>query len=86
MGRTNPTYRDLVRATESQWSDYRRALRRADQPYFDQLFEHARAHADAGGFLNHQFVELPMLVSVALEQQKELDALRERVSDLEEES
>ncbi|MFC6733870.1 MULTISPECIES: hypothetical protein [unclassified Haladaptatus] len=86
MGRTNPTYRDLVRGTETRWQDYRRALRRDDQPHFDRLFEHARAHADAGGFLNHQFVELPILLSIALEQEKELARLRERLDQLTEES
>lgn len=59
MGRTNPTYRDALRAMESRWEDYRRALRRADQQVFDRLFEAARVHADASGLQNHQFVEIP---------------------------
>ncbi|QCJ47233.1 hypothetical protein [Haloprofundus sp. MHR1] len=80
MGRTNPTYRDMVRATENRWSDYRRALRHGDQPYFDQLFEHARAHADAGGYLNHQFVEIPILLSIALEQEKRIASLEKRMA------
>lgn len=85
MGRTNPTYRDLVRATEERWSDYRRALRCGDQPHFDRLFEHARGHADAAGYLNHQSVEIPILVSIVLEQQKELAELRDRLDRREEE-
>ena len=80
MGRTNPTYRDQIRGTEERWSAYRRALRHADQPAFDQLFEHARAHADAAGYLNHQSVEISILVSILLEHQKELDAVRDRLS------
>ncbi len=69
----------MVRATESRWSDYRRALRHGDQPYFDQLFEHARAHADAGGYLNHQSVEIPILFSIALEQEKRITSLENRM-------
>ncbi len=57
MGRTNTTYRDLLRAMESRWQEYRRALRHADQAIFDRLFEYARAHADASGVQNHQLVE-----------------------------
>lgn len=83
MGRTNATYRDLLRAVESRWSDYRRALRREDQAAFDRLFEHARAHADAGGLQNHQRVEVTVLVSVVLEQQKRIDDLEDRLDHLE---
>lgn len=80
MGRTNPTYRDSIRGVEAQWQPYRRALRQSDQSHFDRLFEHARAHADASGYLNHQLVEVPLLVSVVLEQERRLCEL-ERVVD-----
>ena len=49
MGRMNPTYRDALRAIEERWADFRRALRRRDQPRFGRLFEYAREHADASG-------------------------------------
>ncbi len=68
---------------ESRWDDYRRALRHADQEVFDRLFEHARTHADASGLQNHQFVEIPALVSIALEQQKRIDDLEDRLDHLE---
>ncbi|ODR83382.1 hypothetical protein BG842_09695 [Haladaptatus sp. W1] len=83
MGRTNPTYRDALRTMESRWKHYRRALRHADQEVFDRLFEHARAHADASGFQNDQFVEIPALVSMLLEQQKHIDDLEDRLDHLE---
>ncbi len=31
------------------WQKFRRALRKEDQQIFDQLFEKARLHAEAGG-------------------------------------
>lgn len=68
---------------EDQWSSYRRALRRADKDDFDTLFEHARAHADASGYLNHSTVEIPILLSIALEHQKQLTELESRLEDLE---
>lgn len=83
MGRTNPTYRDVIRGLEDNWSQYRRALRRVDRPYFDRLFEHARAHADAAGYLNHEDAETTLLVAVVLEQEKEIQDLHERVQALE---
>ncbi len=60
---------------ETNWSDYRRALRRHDQPHFDALFEHARAHADAAGYLNHRSTAIPVLVSIMLEQEKRISEL-----------
>lgn len=75
MGRTNPTYRDTLRGLEERWTPYRRALRRRDQPHFDRLFEHGRAHADAAGQLNHAEPLFPLLVSIVLEQERRLAAL-----------
>ena len=83
MGRTNPTYRDALRAIEERWAEFRRALRRRDQPHFDRLFEYAREHADASGLLNHQNPLLPALFSIDLEQEVRLDDHEERLSQLE---
>jgi hypothetical protein len=83
MGRTNPTYRDALRAIEDRWADFRRALRHRDQPHFDQLFEYAREHADASGLLNHQNPFVPALFSIDLEQEARLDTHEERIEELE---
>ncbi|PHQ46228.1 hypothetical protein DJ68_08490 [Halorubrum sp. C3] len=83
MGRTNPTYRDALRAIEDRWAEFRRALRRRDQPRFDQLFEYAREHADASGLLNHQNPLLPALLSIDLEQEATLEDHEERLEALE---
>ncbi|MBX0324781.1 hypothetical protein EGH21_17280 [Halomicroarcula sp. F13] len=85
MGRTNPTYRDAIRAIEERWAEFRRALRRRDQPRFDRLFEYAREHADASGLLNHQNPLLPALLSIDLEQEARLDDHEERLEELENE-
>jgi hypothetical protein len=83
MGRTNPTYRDALRAIEERWTEFRRALRRRDQPHFDQLFKYAHEHADASGLLNHQTPFLPALFSIDLEQEARLDDHEERLEELE---
>lgn len=85
MGRTNPTYRDVLRALDNQWSDYRRGLRREDQQRFDRLFAYIRAHADASGYLNHTEPFYPALVSIDLEQETRLDELESRLEQLEDE-
>lgn len=73
----------MIRSLEDRWQQYRRALRRDDRHQFDRLFEHGRTHADAARYLNHQEPEMTLLVSIALEQEKELQDLHERVEALE---
>jgi hypothetical protein len=73
----------VLEAVQSRWSDYRRALRRHDQPHFDRLFEYADAHADAAGYLNADDPMQPILFSMLLEQQKRLAEQRERLELIE---
>ncbi|WP_135855193.1 hypothetical protein [Halorussus salinus] len=75
MGRTNPTFRDLLTSLEDDWQDYRRALRRPDQDRFDRLWEEARQHADAGGYLNHQNPMVVVLFSMLLAQERRIEDL-----------
>jgi len=83
MGRTNPTYRDALRAIRDRWDDFRRALRNRDQPRFDQLFAYAREHADASGLLNHENPLLPALFSIDLEQEARLEEHEKRLDEIE---
>ena len=83
MGRTNPTYRDVLRNLEDDWQEYRRALRRQDQQHFDHLFEHARGYADAAGYLNHPQPMILVLISIALAHEQQLSDLAERVDAIE---
>ena len=83
MSPSSTAYRDLLRAMESRWTPYRSGLRRSDQQVLDRLFEFARAHADASGLQNPQLVEIPALISMLLEQQKQIDDLEDRLDHLE---
>jgi len=83
MGRTNPTYRDTLRGIEDRWRPYRQTLRRRNQPRFDQLFVYARDHADAAGMLNHDDRFAPLLMSIAIEQERRIDKLENRITELE---
>ena len=81
MGRTNPTFRDFLDGYEDEWSPYRRGLRRRYKPHFDRLFERARGHADAAGYMNAADPKIAFLVSVLLAQEVELRELREQLAD-----
>ena len=75
MGRTVSTFRQLVDDAIARWAKFRRALRREDQEYFDRLFRRVRSYTQAA---TYQASDNPMeaiLLSIALDQEKRLDAL-----------
>lgn len=84
MGRTNPTYRECVQRFEERCGPMRRGLRRQYKTDFDRLFDRARRHADAAGYLNSTDPELAILVSVLLAHEHEIRRLRERDTEREE--
>jgi hypothetical protein len=75
MGRTVPTFRQLVDDAIARWAKFRRALRREDQEYFDRLFRRVRSYTQAA---TYQASDNPMeaiLLSIALDHEKRMDAL-----------
>ena len=75
MGRTVPTFRQLVDDAIARWAKFRRALRREDQEYFDRLFRRVRSYTQAA---TYQASDNPMeaiLLSIALDHEKRLAAL-----------
>jgi hypothetical protein len=75
MGRTVPTFRQLIDDAIARWAKFRRALRREDQKYFDRLFRRVRSYTQAA---TYQASDNPMeaiLLSIALDHEKRLDAL-----------
>ncbi len=79
MGRTNPTYRDAIRALEAEWEPMGTALRREYQADFDRLFDRARTFADAAGYANPPEPERAFLLSLLLAHEVELRRLREEL-------
>lgn len=76
MGRTNPTYRDLLTRYEEALGAYRRGLRAEDQAHFDRLFDRARQHGDAATYQNAADPETLVLLSMLLAHERELHAGR----------
>jgi len=75
MGRTIPTFRQLIDDAIARWAKFRRALRREDQEYFDRLFRRVRSYTQAA---TYQASDNPMeaiLLSIALDHEKRLDAI-----------
>ena len=81
MGRTNPTFRSVLEEHVRRWRRFRRALRHEDKTHFDSLVTKARRHADAAGHANDRIPETAILLSILLEQEKELAELRAAVDE-----
>lgn len=83
MGRTNPTFRDLLDNFETTWQPYCRALRGQHQDDFEQLLEDARQFADAAGIQNPVNPQDAILISMILAlavRQRELEARLEQLT------
>ena len=79
MGRTLPTFTNLVQREAERWAKFRRALRREDQEAFDALIGAARYHAAAGAYASDALPFEVMVVAMLVAQQRELDVLRRRL-------
>ena len=86
MGRTLPTFNLWLGQEIESWRPYRRALRREDQESFDRLFSFAKLHM-AEAAQSSRLVPFDALVmSVLLEQQKEIQRLRNALTKTEAEA
>jgi hypothetical protein len=78
MGRTVPTFTQLLHAEMSSLAKYRRALRREDQEVFDDLFTHARQHVAESAYASHLSPFEVMLLSTLLELGKKVRRLEHK--------
>jgi hypothetical protein len=78
MGRTVPTYRMASESLFQSWSDYRRALPQEDREAFDRLSDKVRMHASACSVAAFLDPLEGALLSILLEQEKELERLRKK--------
>ena len=85
MGKTNPTFRTVLdRFENEEWNQYRRMLRRRDQPLYDELWKKARNHADATNAANPRPMD-GALFSMLIDQQREINELQEELKQVREE-
>ena len=82
MGRTLVTITQLLNETEANLSAFRRTLRRSDQYVFDGLFAAARRHIAAIGQAESLLPFESALLTMLLEQSKEIAVLEQKVEEL----
>jgi hypothetical protein len=83
MGRTIPTFRQMIESFGREWAEFRRGLRKEDQELFDALLNHARRRSAAGHNFAHAISFEPIVISILLEHEKQLYELKKEKSDIE---
>ncbi|MFX1297961.1 MAG: hypothetical protein ACFFD2_24320 [Promethearchaeota archaeon] len=83
MGRTVPSFRPALEHEIESWKDFKRALRPDEQKIFDKLMNFARIHSDAGSMSARPMLSEVLFISFAVEQEKKIEMLEEKVNELE---
>ena len=79
MGRTVPTFTNLIDAELSSWSKFRRGLRKEDQEAFDEIFRAAKLHLAENFYAMRAVPFESMMMSILIEQQKAIRKLEKEV-------
>jgi len=82
MGNVTPTITDILHREEASLAKFRRALRREDQVVFDDLFVAAYKHRAAASYAGHLLPFETFLLSMQIEDHKEVMYLRREVESL----
>ncbi len=83
MGRTVPTFTNIIDQEAESWSKFRRGLRKEDQEVFDELFRAAKLHLAENFYAMRTVPFESIIMSIALEQAKRLKELERRIGQLE---
>ena len=75
MGRTVPTFRNMIEIFGLEWSNFKRALRYDDKKTFDDLLNHARKHGAAGTNMTNPNPFEPIVISILIEHEKSIKKL-----------
>ena len=84
MGRTVPTFTNIIDTELASWSKYRRGLHKKDQEVFDDIFRAAKKHLAENFYAMRTIPFESIMMSIILEQGKVIHEMRERVRRLEE--
>jgi hypothetical protein len=83
MGRTVPTFTNIIDSELATWSKYRRGLRKEDQGVFDDIFRAAKLHLAENFYAMRTVPFESIMMSIAVEQRKLINKLQDRIVRLE---
>ncbi len=76
MGRTVLSFNQKILSIESEWSKFRRALRKEDQELLDDLFGFAKYHSAHSSYFSTPNPMEPVLMAMLIEILKEVRRLK----------
>ena len=79
MERTDLPFSHVLEHEIQEWKKFRRALRKEDQQFLDQLFEKAMLHVEAGVSVSRPWPFETILISILLEHEKALAELKSKL-------
>ena len=83
MGKTVPSYRQVLEHEIERWKGFRKGLREKDAEAFDRMMNACRMFASAGGMATRPILLEAMFMSILLHQEKVLTEIKERLDKLE---
>jgi hypothetical protein len=82
MGRTVPTFTQVIQAEMETWSKFRRGLRKEDQDALDELFRAARMQLASSAYAARPIPFESIVISMLIMQQRTINELDQRVKKL----
>ena len=82
MGRTITSITQTFLKERAAFARFRRALRASDQQVLDDLFASAQKHLSAASYASHALPFETFLLSMLLEEHKEIIRLKQEVAEL----
>lgn len=86
MGRTVPTFTQVIQKEIESWSKFRRGLRKEDQELFDEMFRAPRIHLAASTYTMRVIPFESIAMAIMLEQEKQIKRLEDKINALEEQT
>ena len=86
MGKTVESYRMALEDEIRRWNGFAKALRIEDKEAFDILMDACRSYASAGSNATQPILFEPMILSMLLAQQKQLQRQEKELNDLKQQS
>jgi hypothetical protein len=83
MGKTLPPFSSLIEQERRRWTLFKKALPKAGQALFDQLFDCAKLHIQAGVMVARPWAFETIVMAIVLEQQKQVERLESLLDELE---
>ena len=82
MGRTVPTFTNIIDSELASWSKFRRGLRKEDQKLFDEMFSSAKKHLAENFYAMRVIPFESIIMSIVLDQYRHIGRLEQTITQL----